>query len=89
MWLALVTSFVVLQRRELFLLQVAKTFYTLMAELLLLFVQGVELKHQPALPVRAYKSKQLDMGTSLLYRQGAQTPGCAGTGPLLPSRAFL
>ena len=59
------------------------------SELLLLFVQGVDLKHQPALPGRAYKSKQLDMGTSPLYRQGTQTPGSAGTVLLLPSRAFL
>lgn len=88
-WLALVTSFGVLQQRELFLLQLAKTFSTLMAELLLLFVQGVDLKHQPALPGRAYKSKQLDTGTSPLYRWGTQTPGCAGAVPLLPSRAFL
>lgn len=88
-WLALVTSFGVLQQRRMFLLQLAKTFSTLMAELLLLSVQGVDLKHQPALPGRIYKSKQLNMGTSPLYRQGTSIHGCAGTVPLLPSRAFL
>lgn len=49
-WLALVASFGVLQQRELFLLQLAKTYSTHVTELLLLFVQGLDLKYQPALP---------------------------------------
>lgn len=64
----------------------AKTFSTLMSGLFLLFVQGVDLKYQPAVPGRAYKSKQLNMGASTTYRHGTQTPG---TVPLLPSKALL
>lgn len=64
----------------------AKTFSTLMSGLFLLFVQGVDLKYRLTVPGRAYKSKQLNMGASPIYRHGTQTPG---TVSLLPNKALL